>query len=53
MTRMGFSSGAPSDKKTRIERLLRELDEVLTEEYDDSEDPGTIDDIEAESDRVA
>src|SRR5438067_1862795 len=39
MTRLAGSSGAPADKKSRIERLLRELDELLTEEYDDSEDP--------------
>lgn len=53
MIRLACSSGIPADKKARIERLVRELDALLTEEYDNSEDPGTIDDIEAESDRVA
>ena len=53
MTRLAGSSGTPQDKKARIERLLRELDELLTEEYSGSDDPGTIDDIEDESDRVA
>ena len=54
MTRLNCSSpGSKENKKARLERLLRELDALLTEEYDDAEDPGTIDAIEAESDRVA
>jgi Uncharacterised protein family (UPF0236) len=54
VTRISCSSQGPNeDKKMRLERLLRELDALLTEEYDDEEDPGTIDDIEKESDRVA
>ena len=41
------------DRMTRIARLLREVDALLKEEYKDSGDPGTLDDIEDESDRIA
>jgi hypothetical protein len=55
MTRIACtgSDGPKADRRARVERLLRELDAILTEEYNDDEDPGTIDDIEDESDRVA
>src|SRR5579862_1727274 len=41
------------ERKKHIDRLLRELDKLFQEEYKDSGDPGTLDDIEEESDRIA
>ncbi len=54
MTRFASSSDAPKeDKKTRLDRLLRELDALLSEDEEDPDDPGTIDDIERKSDEAA
>ena len=54
MTRHSISAQDPKDDRmTRIARLLREVDALLKEEYKDSGDPGTLDDIEEESDRIA
>lgn len=41
------------DRQKHIDRLLRELDKLLQEEYKDSGDAGTLDDIEEESYRIA
>ncbi len=54
MTGVGSSSDGPKeDKKTRLDRLLRELEALLSEEDEDPDDPGTLDDIERKSDQAA
>jgi len=54
MHRQSCSPGpAKDERKKHIDRLLRELDKLLQEEYRDTGDPGTLDEIEEESDRIA
>ena len=54
MARVPSSSKRPKDdKKARLDELLRELETLLSEDDDDPEDPGTIDDIERKSEEGA
>lgn len=57
MSRLTHSSDGPQedqeDKKTRLDQLLRELDALLSEDEEDPDDPGTIDDIERKSEEGA
>jgi len=54
MSRLTHSSDGPQeDKKARLDQLLRELDALLSEDEEDPDDPGTIDDIERKSEEGA